>query len=592
MYISSESLETMSATMNENITMATISAVEPSTEIDLDAFDEEIQFFCRLQAEKLQKAENNNDETPIIDFSTWENEQVVNWLCSLDEEYEQYRDLFEQLGWSGEELRTITKKTLLTIGISAEYRDHILMSIKNLISPLELNARVRVKYQDEEWQVGKITSVDPLEVTLDGAEYAYVFDQICTFTERMNETNQIMHGSMGNDEWHNPLIAVHCDVKAREKYTDILAHEYEEDPRTLQEKVKLLANLIRNSTSACIYSGAGLSTSAGIADYASRAENSQIYKNRKKLRSNKRALPTLGHRVFASLALEGYLQHWVQQNHDGLPQKAGFPQHLINEVHGSWFDPSNTVVPMSGTLRSDLYDWMETIAEENDLCIAVGTSLSGMSADETFSVPCEKYHEGRVGFGGVIISIQRTPYDEQCSLRIYSKIDEVVALLAKEMQLTDIMPAKTGYKLKIPKDKRIGKERFLVPYDSDGNLTDDPSQMIIWDLRKGQKVRPTMGKGAEAGFEGTITARYGEHFVCSLPCQYQKKDRFGKSMKGYTLGAWWVDTAVKGLWPKLPVVNCEPKLQCERKQKKKKKNATTTTTTAQETTQETNVTVA
>ena len=51
-------------------------------------------------------------------------------------------------------------------------------------------------------------------------------------------------------------------------------------------------------------------------------------------------------------------RHWVQQNHDGLPQKAGYPQQHLNEIHGAWFDPSNPVVPMSGTLREDLMTWL------------------------------------------------------------------------------------------------------------------------------------------------------------------------------------------------------------------------------------------
>lgn len=37
----------------------------------------------------------------------------------------------------------------------------------------------------------------------------------------------------------------------------------------------------------------------------------------------------------------------------GLPQKAGFPQGLINEVHGSWYDPSNPGVrwrPIAGPI--------------------------------------------------------------------------------------------------------------------------------------------------------------------------------------------------------------------------------------------------
>ena len=32
------------------------------------------------------------------------------------------------------------------------------------------------------------------------------------------------------------------------------------------------------------------------------------------------------HRVLAALQKAGLLHGWIQQNHDGLPQKAGFPQ--------------------------------------------------------------------------------------------------------------------------------------------------------------------------------------------------------------------------------------------------------------------------
>lgn len=64
------------------------------------------------------------------------------------------------------------------------------------------------------------------------------------------------------------------------------------------------------------------------------------------------------HYALCALDSAGLLHSWVQQNHDGLPQKAGFPQEKINEVHGAWFDPSNPVVFMDGTLRGDLVDWM------------------------------------------------------------------------------------------------------------------------------------------------------------------------------------------------------------------------------------------
>jgi hypothetical protein len=41
-----------------------------------------------------------------------------------------------------------------------------------------------------------------------------------------------------------------------------------------------------------------------------------------------------------------------------LPQKSGFPQEKINEIHGAWYDPSNPVVQFSGSLRGDLFNWM------------------------------------------------------------------------------------------------------------------------------------------------------------------------------------------------------------------------------------------
>lgn len=43
--------------------------------------------------------------------------------------------------------------------------------------------------------------------------------------------------------------------------------------------------------------------------------------------------------ALVALSKKGWVHHWLQQNHDGLPQKAGFPQEKINEVHGAWFDP-------------------------------------------------------------------------------------------------------------------------------------------------------------------------------------------------------------------------------------------------------------
>merc|ERR1719240_2564965 len=87
--------------------------------------------------------------------------------------------------------------------------------------------------------------------------------------------------------------------------------------------------------------------------------------------------PTLAHCVMAELNRVDLLHGWVQQNHDGLPQKAGYRQEDINEIHGSWYDPSNPVVLYSGSLRGDLYKDMTSLAKTADLVlVSMLTSVS------------------------------------------------------------------------------------------------------------------------------------------------------------------------------------------------------------------------
>jgi hypothetical protein len=78
-------------------------------------------------------------------------------------------------------------------------------------------------------------------------------------------------------------------------------------------------------------------------------------------------------RLFQIFAFLMFLECRVQQNHDGLPQKAGYPQADLNEIHGAWFDPSNPVVKMTGFLREDLVQWLEREQELADLVLCLGT---------------------------------------------------------------------------------------------------------------------------------------------------------------------------------------------------------------------------
>ena len=220
----------------------------------------------------------------------------------------------------------------------------------------------------------------------------------------------------------------------------IMAHEYLDDDAVLKEKVAKLAGLVRRSRDMLAFTGAGISTAAGIDDYASKAKTSSVTAAGKPVVKDwKDAQPTLAHRVLAALHAAGHLKHWIQQNHDSLPQKAGYPQHALNEIHGSLHDPANPIVPYEGSLRDDLYAWMQEWEARQDLCLALGTSLSGFNVDRVAESASDAFAQGR-GLGLVIVNLQATPYDAGSALRIWARIDDVMSLLAAELGIEPAPP--------------------------------------------------------------------------------------------------------------------------------------------------------
>ena len=154
-----------------------------------------------------------------------------------------------------------------------------------------------------------------------------------------------LNGNRAQETWKRPRMAVSCASDARPGYNTRKAHEYLDEDDVLRAKCKFVARLVRQSKKAVAYTGAGISTASGISDYASKSDAS-LAKKRPTLRSHYDAQPTLAHRCLVSMFRAGQLQHWIQQNHDGLPQKAGMPQEHINEIHGSWYDPVSALLSL------------------------------------------------------------------------------------------------------------------------------------------------------------------------------------------------------------------------------------------------------
>lgn len=243
------------------------------------------------------------------------------------------------------------------------------------------------------------------------------------------------HGLAGSEiGWAQPKLAAGSTEEARPGYEAYDASEYLDSPAVLKAKAKMLAAMWKRSgKDTVIYTGAGLSTASGIGDYASKASSSVApHKGKIGTGSRLELKPTLAHHCLASIGEKGLIGNAVQQNHDRLLQKAGFPQSKLNEIHGAWGDMKNQVKMMDDTLRKDLLQWLVAWSERAKMCVTLGTSLCGMNADQVPSECARRYAQSQ-GEGLVIIGLQRTIYDKSASLRIWGLCDEVMALVAKEL---------------------------------------------------------------------------------------------------------------------------------------------------------------
>ena len=249
----------------------------------------------------------------------------------------------------------------------------------------------------------------------------------------------------------------------------LTASEYGDSEGRLREKVGRLAQLLQLSQRTIIYSGAGISSAAGIATAA--RTGGQLTD----LTTD--AEPTLTHRALAELRRAGLVSHWVQQNHDGLPQKAGFPQEDVLEVHGSWYDPSNPVVCYDGTVRRDIFQRMKEARREADLVLVLGTSLSGLNCDTVATQAADRSLDGD-SLGSVIINLQQTEKDGIASLRVFGETDHVFRLLVETLGLT------------LDEEKlwqTPSHVRVEAPYNKIGQKSSRLKMML--DLSPGQKIR-------------------------------------------------------------------------------------------------------
>jgi len=256
------------------------------------------------------------------------------------------------------------------------------------------------------------------------------------------------------------------------------AHKNEEDikelydsPEKFNKKVMRLAQYIRESKHFVIFTGAGISTSAGIPDFRGpQGVWTLAAKNEKRTAptvSVIKALPTATHMSIVKLQEENICKFLITQNCDGLHRRSGLHPEKIAELHGNGnveecekcqrkyfrdftayrlshvsdhFTGRYCVAPgCGGRLLEWTIDFGQNLPEREitsgflnakkaDLHLVLGSSLTVSPA---CTMPEKTSKHGKL----VICNLQKTPLDDVCHLRIFSKTDDLMIALMKELNL-------------------------------------------------------------------------------------------------------------------------------------------------------------
>lgn len=245
--------------------------------------------------------------------------------------------------------------------------------------------------------------------------------------------------------------------------------EHHDSSDVLAEKMQQLEDLVRSCKHLVTFTGAGISTSAGISDFRGptgvwtrKAQGKEPIVGTPKVR----ALPTKTHMALVQLQRAGKLEYLISQNCDGLHRRSGLPASAISELHGNGnieicedcgcryfrdfqcdrrvktFDHfTGRFCQCDGRLLNSTIDFGQSLPTEPlkrateesrkaDLHIVLGSSL-------TVSPACTMPKETlRQGGKLVIVNLQSTPLSSKAALHIHAPTDLVMEMLMDRLGYT------------------------------------------------------------------------------------------------------------------------------------------------------------
>jgi len=247
--------------------------------------------------------------------------------------------------------------------------------------------------------------------------------------------------------------------------------EHKDTEDVVESKAAEVAQWIKQAKHFIIFTGAGISTSAGIPDFRG-PEGVWTLRAQGKARtspstSSIKAIPTPSHMSIVSLFQSGYLKFLISQNTDGLHRKSGVNPNLLAELHGNSniekcdkcgkqylrdyrVRNANKVSDhltgrkcskpkCGGNLHDSIINFGENLptrdldlgfsnAEKADLCLVLGSSLTVTPAADMPKLVGKKAKL-------VIVNLQKTPLDKYAKHKVHTTADDFMRLVMRNLEL-------------------------------------------------------------------------------------------------------------------------------------------------------------
>ncbi|KAF4959262.1 hypothetical protein FSARC_10778 [Fusarium sarcochroum] len=332
--------------------------------------------------------------------------------------------------------------------------------------------------------------------------------------------------------------------------------ERRDGPDVIDQQAAELVTLIKDSKHFIVFTGAGVSTSAGIPDFrgpeGAWTLRAQGRARTAKVTSTLQAIPTPTHMALVELQNQGVLKYLISQNCDGLHRRSGIQRERISELHGNsnreccidcgkeyirdfravaTYEKTvhdhrtgrkctkcggllhDTIINFGEYLPAEPLKLARSHARKADLCLVLGSSLTIPPAS-TIPETCGKSRKSKL----IICNLQETPMENLAEKHVWSEADTLMTRVMDKLGFTiPTFILKRRLVVKMGKDAHDRQTIVLTGVDNDGTpVTYLKSVKLEYNRRVARaepfsfNFREALSPGMELNFVLEFMGHYNE----------------------------------------------------------------------------------